>query len=116
MTVLLVGADRMEFQGLGREFGPPIRLRWPIDHSVSYDRAGTRLIAVANGAGPVLAAEAAKTALDREPVHAVVSVGFCGGLLVFRRSICLWTTSSAWFAVPASRSFILRCRVSGFSN
>jgi adenosylhomocysteine nucleosidase len=80
MTVLLVGADRMEFQGLDREFGRPIRLEWPVGHSVSYDRAGTRLIAVANGAGPALAAEATNTALDRESVHAVVSVGFCGGL------------------------------------
>lgn len=80
MTVLLVGADRMEFQGLDREFGTPIRLKWPIDHSVAYDRAGTRLVAVANGAGPSLAAEATNAGLDREPVQAVVSVGFCGGL------------------------------------
>ena len=76
MTVLLVGADRMEFQGLERDFGPPVRLKWPIDHSVAYDRAGMRLVAVANGAGPSLAAEATNTALDREPVQAIVSVGF----------------------------------------
>jgi nucleoside phosphorylase len=72
--VLVVAADRREFEPWlrnGVEF-----LRWPVDFAA---RSG-RWLLVANGAGPIRAAEAVDTATMIGPVSAVVSAGFCGAL------------------------------------
>ncbi len=79
-AVLLVAADAMEFDGVRRHMGRPVRIQWPVDYSVSVERAGRRWLLVANGSGAALARQAAETAHERESVSCVVSVGFCGGL------------------------------------
>jgi hypothetical protein len=79
-TVLLVAADAMEFEGIGRRVGRPVPLQWPIDYSASVLRAGRRWLLVANGSDAFAAQRAAETAQEREAVGCVVSVGFCGGL------------------------------------
>jgi nucleoside phosphorylase len=78
-TILLVAADRMEFDGLVRRVGCE-RLDWPVDFACATRHGGALLLMAANGAGPRLAAEAVKAAFARETLDAVASVGYCGAL------------------------------------
>lgn len=80
MTLLLVGAEPREFQGLSRQAHKIQRLDWPVDWARSAECGGRRLLLLANGAGAERAARAAAVALAREPVDAVVSAGYCGAL------------------------------------
>ena len=79
-TVLLVAADRREFQGLCRHVSRLVRLQWPVDYSYWAESRGQRLLMIANGPGRELVAEALAAAERREDFEAVVSTGFCGAL------------------------------------
>jgi len=55
-------------------------LNWPVWFARVGDLNANRLVMVANGPGPVLAAQAAAVALQRCRPEAVVSTGYCGAL------------------------------------
>ena len=79
-AVAMVAADRREFAGVLRY----VRKVTAVKGSVDFARTGLlrdrRLILVANGPGPRLAAAAVDWALGQADVEVVVSTGFCGGL------------------------------------
>jgi adenosylhomocysteine nucleosidase len=79
-TIALVGADKMEFAGVRRRCRRWTRLPWPVEFAARALFPSREYLCVANGAGPRLAAAAARAALEREAPGRVVSVGFCGGL------------------------------------
>src|SRR5688572_16300948 len=72
--VLVVAAEPRELANFPGMVGQ--RLDWPLDYAA---RLGGWIL-VANGAGPVRAAEAVEVALARIHVRAVVSTGYCGAL------------------------------------
>jgi adenosylhomocysteine nucleosidase len=86
-TLLLVAAEKREFSGILRHCRRAGRVPWPLDFSAIGELDGRRVVLVANGPGPALAADAARTACGKENVEAVVSTGYCGALdplLAFR--------------------------------
>lgn len=79
-NILLVAAERCELKGILRRCRHADRLDWPLDFCERAELNGQSLIMVANGPGPVLAAEAVRQACDRERLDAVLSTGLCGAL------------------------------------
>ena len=79
-TVLIVAAEKAEFEGILRRRPKPEPLSWPLDYSAAVEWNGSRRLLAANGAGPGLAGAAADAARERESIDALVSFGFCGGL------------------------------------
>lgn len=79
-TLLVVAADRREFDGILQHGQGKNKLGWPVMFSCSVERNGRRFLLVADGPGPVLAARAVKAAEGRERVDGVISTGFCGAL------------------------------------
>ncbi|MGH9662278.1 MAG: hypothetical protein ACRD96_27255 [Bryobacteraceae bacterium] len=55
-------------------------MRWPIEWSRAGEVNGTRVVMLANGAGPDRAGEAVEVARRLCAAEAVVSTGFCGAL------------------------------------
>lgn len=78
--MLLVAAEKREFGGLLPRVRKGGRLRWPVDFACSGVLGNRRVLLVANGPGPKLAAEAVEAALLRAPADAVVSTGYCGAV------------------------------------
>ncbi|MBI3681755.1 MAG: hypothetical protein HY235_15345 [Acidobacteria bacterium] len=78
--IVMVAAEKMEFEGLRNRWTPAGRLDWPVEFSAVHSWNKQRVALVANGPGPKLAAAAVQAAFDREQVDAVISTGFCGGL------------------------------------
>ncbi len=75
--LLLVAAFSREFAGLRSATPQPMPgLRW----AATLELAGERAILVANGAGRSVASAAAREALSKQSVRAVISTGFAGSL------------------------------------
>jgi len=79
-TILLVAAERREVAGLLRRLPGAEKLPWPVDFARAARHNGRRLLLVANGSGPKLAAQAVEVACRKDAVSVVVSTGFCGAV------------------------------------
>lgn len=88
MAILFVAAEADELKPFAAHLTALRKLPWPLDYAWEGILAGRRLMLVANGAGPSLAANALEVALravaaadlSSSNLEAVVSVGFCGAL------------------------------------
>jgi adenosylhomocysteine nucleosidase len=88
MSILFVASEAAELRPLAERLENLRKLSWPIDYAYEGIFNSRRLILVANGAGPKLAAQAAEVAiravkgaeLSSSQLEAVVSTGYCGGL------------------------------------
>ena len=88
MAILVVAAESFELQPFAASLENLRKLKWPLDYAFEGVRAGVRMILVANGAGPKLAAKAVDIAfravtvsgLSASKIDAVLSVGLCGAL------------------------------------
>jgi|SRR5579863_4112165 len=76
-TWLVVAAERREFDGILKRFGPPAKLDWPAEFACEVERDGDRWLLIANGPGPRLVEQALEKKMD---VNGIVSTGFCGAL------------------------------------
>jgi hypothetical protein len=74
--ILFVAADPMEFEGAMRFWTNVEPMTLPVHWARSASWKGKRIVAIANGAGPVRSAAAARAV----PHKALVSMGFCGAL------------------------------------
>lgn len=81
MRILAVAAESLELQAWLRRCGPREKLKWPVGFARRAKWGEVTLYAVANGAGPRLAARAVAAA-EREagPFDGYMSVGLCGAL------------------------------------
>lgn len=79
-TWLLVAAESREFDGLRRLAAGWKKLDSRIAMLAASEVEGRRWILAANGAGPALAAEAARSGLGNGTVDRVISMGTCGAL------------------------------------
>ncbi len=79
-ALLIVAAEKREVAGLLKHSKAVKKLSWGVDFASAGELNGRRILVVANGAGPVLAAEAVEEARRREEFSAIVSTGFCGAL------------------------------------
>lgn len=79
-TVLLVAAEKREFDGVLSRMRGLCFLDWPVEFAATGTWENGSLTLTANGPGPELARHAVQTALERGTYGAVVSTGFCGGL------------------------------------
>jgi adenosylhomocysteine nucleosidase len=78
--LLVVAAEPRELRGIARRCRGVRKLNWPVWYARQGDLNANRLVLVANGPGPELAAKAAAVALKRSHPEAVVSTGYCGAL------------------------------------
>ncbi len=78
-SVLFIAAEGRELAGLVRRTGAK-KLNWPVDFAYAADWGSARLLMLANGPGPNLAAQAVDVAFMAESIDAVVSTGMCGAL------------------------------------
>ena len=78
--IVFIGADKREFDGMLARSTAARNLSWPLALVKAGPWNGEPALFVANGPGPKLAAEAVRVVIERQPVAALVSVGFCGGL------------------------------------
>ena len=77
---LMVAAEAREFGGLLRHVGDLQKLTWPVDYARSAVLRENRVLLVANGPGPKLAAQAVDVVRGNETVDLIVSTGLCGAL------------------------------------
>ncbi len=88
MAILVVAAESFELQPFAASLENLRKLKWPLDYAFEGVLRGVRMILVAHGAGPKLAAKAVDVAfravtvsgLSASKIHAVLSVGLCGAL------------------------------------
>jgi adenosylhomocysteine nucleosidase len=78
--ILLVAAERREFDGLLPFCSGVRKLAWPVYWVRSAECAGRQLWMVANGAGAAHAASAVEVACPACQPEAIVSMGFCGAV------------------------------------
>ena|ERR1043166_6630514 len=77
-TLLLVAAERREFDGILRRAGASKSIDWPTAHFAREATwRGDRWWFIANGPGPRLVERALE---ERQPVDAMITTGFCGAL------------------------------------
>jgi len=88
MAILFVAAEAFELQPFAGSLENLRKLKWPLGYAFEGVLHGVRMILVANGPGPKLAAQAAAIAcravsgggLSSSKIEAIASVGFCGAL------------------------------------
>jgi adenosylhomocysteine nucleosidase len=88
MAILFVAAEADELKPFAAYLTALRKLNWPLDYAYEGILEGRRLMLVANGAGPGLAARALEIAiraisgadLSASKLEAVVCVGYCGAL------------------------------------
>jgi nucleoside phosphorylase len=88
MALLYVAAEDFEFKPFAAALTNLRKLKWPLQYAVEGVLHDRRIVLVADGAGPKLAARAteiafrafAVTGLTSSGIQAVISVGFCGAL------------------------------------
>lgn len=78
--VAIVAAEARELAGLLAHATSVTALQWPVRYALEAVIGDRRFLLLAHGAGTALAAHAARTAIDRAPVRALVSTGLCGAL------------------------------------
>ena len=80
-SIVFVAAESREFDGILSHASNISTLRWPVQFAKSAEIGGRRVILLANGPGPKLAAVAAEEAMKRlEGIDGFVSTGYCGAL------------------------------------
>lgn len=84
-SVLLVAAERREFDGIRQRLGRTMeRKDWGVGFACESVRNGERWVMLANGPGRALAGAALSENLirevSRENVKAIISTGYCGAL------------------------------------
>ena len=78
--VAIVAAEARELAGLVAHATSVTALQWPVRYALEAVIGDRRFLLLAHGAGATLAAHAARTAVERAPVRALVSTGLCGAL------------------------------------
>jgi adenosylhomocysteine nucleosidase len=79
MAWLIVAAESRELSGMA-EGCETSRLGWALDFAERWTRGNRSWIAVANGPGPALSAEAVRLAAGETNLDGVMSTGYCGAL------------------------------------
>ena len=80
MRLLFVASDPMEYQGILARSADPKPAKVAVDWARSARISNHDVLLVANGVGPLRAANAVETALAGFRSDALVSTGFCGAL------------------------------------
>ena len=88
MAILYVASEASELEPFSLSLTGLRKLNWPVDYAFEGILDNTRVMLVANGAGPHLAANAVEVALravtvadlSSSKLEAVVSTGYCGAL------------------------------------
>jgi adenosylhomocysteine nucleosidase len=88
MALLYVAAEDFELKPFAQALTNARKLNWPVKYATEGVLHGRRLVLVADGAGPNLAAHATAiafrafsgTGLTSSVIQTVISVGFCGAL------------------------------------
>ena len=88
MAILFVAAEAGELKPFAKRLTGLRKLNWPLRYAFEGILHGRRIMLVAHGAGPKLAAQAVEVAiravtaaeLSASKLEAVVSVGYCGAL------------------------------------
>ena len=75
-----VASEAREFSGLLPHLGNVAHLDWEVDFARTALLNGRLILMVANGPGPTLASQAAKTAKEHYELEGLASIGFCGAL------------------------------------
>ena len=78
--VVFVAAEKREFAGLIAHADRPTKIHWPLEFVRTAIWNGEPALLVANGPGPQLAGRGVDIVAARQPVAALISVGFCGAL------------------------------------
>ena len=78
---MFVAAERRELQGLLGHVEEVARVDWPLDFARTGRLNGRDVALVANGPGPKLAGDAVDAVEQNVDVDALLSIGFCGGLV-----------------------------------
>ncbi|MCL4841617.1 MAG: hypothetical protein KJZ79_07250 [Bryobacteraceae bacterium] len=78
--VAIIAAEARELAGLLAHATSVTALQWPVRYALEAVIGDRRFLLLAHGAGATLAAHAARTAVERAPVRALVSTGLCGAL------------------------------------
>ena len=76
----MITSDPQEFDGLARKLPPMNKVALPVTYARTAEHRGRQWLLAANGPGYNLASTALRSVLERMPVSAVVSTGYCGGL------------------------------------
>lgn len=79
-ALLLVAAEKIELEGIVSRMADVRPLDIGLAYAVKGTHRGRQIVAVANGPGPRLAAQAVNAACDHAPVTQIVSTGYCGAL------------------------------------
>lgn len=88
MAILYVASEASELEPFAEMLTGLRKLKWPIDYAYEGILESRRMLLVANGAGPKLAAQAVEVAiragmvaeLSSSKLEAVVSTGYCGAI------------------------------------
>ena len=78
--IVFIAAEKREFDGLIGNAGNTSKINWPLEFVRTAIWNGEPALFVANGPGPKLASQAVDVVIGRQPIAALVSIGFCGGL------------------------------------
>ena len=78
--LVFVAAERRELEGLLVHVEEVSKPDWPLDFARVGLLHGARVVMVANGPGPKLAATAVDIVKQHTEMTGLISVGFCGGL------------------------------------
>src|SRR5580698_10614478 len=79
--LVFVAAERRELEGLLVHVDEITKPDWPLDFARLGLLKGTRTALVANGPGAKLAGDAVDMVKEHEGMDALISTGFCGGLV-----------------------------------
>jgi nucleoside phosphorylase len=91
--VLAIAAERREFQGLLQRAAPSKPLPLPLDYAVETQVGSRPWVLVANGPGSRRAGDAARAALSWRQPAAILSTGYCGGLVLALRASDIFVAS-----------------------
>ena len=78
--IVFVGAERREFDGFMAHANRTAKIDWPLEFVHSAIWNGEPALFVANGPGSRLAGRAVDVVTERQPLAALISIGFCGAL------------------------------------
>ena len=78
--IVFIAAEKLEFGGVMANARNTSKINWPLEYVRAGVWNGEPALFAANGPGPKLAAQVIDVVIGRQPIAALVSIGFCGGL------------------------------------
>ena len=96
-----MAAERRELEGLLVHVDEITKPDWPLDFARLGLLKGTQTAMVANGPGAKLAGDAVDIVKERESMDALISTGFCGGLVPRLTSCDIFVATEVVGVAPA---------------